>query len=317
MSARRSPSRGAARAAATLCRRLAPSTLLCRISYAVRFPVDLQLPGDVLEAAAEPQERGGRLELSGAAAATPNGRPIGTQGAQSKRAIMAGCNIDKARRKVWRHPAWGAPAAGSTRAGGIAEGSSQVVTPSPARRCSLKVNAVLRDPGALWPHNGALGTCRMEGITRSLEQQSERGAQDGRRRCLLPLPPAATRPLPRPPSAGIRSFSPDNQNVIEFYRPLTLIVGHNGAGKTVRGCGRARRAPRSAGRCITAGGPRQRPPAPVVWPPPSPCAPSLPPPDRDRVPENGVHGGAAAQHPLRPELHPRPKGRSAGPFANS
>lgn len=35
-------------------------------------------------------------------------------------------------------------------------------------------------------------------------------------------------------AAGIRSFSPDNQNVIEFYRPLTLIVGHNGAGKTVR-----------------------------------------------------------------------------------
>lgn len=34
---------------------------------------------------------------------------------------------------------------------------------------------------------------------------------------------------------GIRSFSPDNQAVIEFYRPLTLIVGHNGAGKTVRG----------------------------------------------------------------------------------
>eukprot|EP00891_Asterochloris_glomerata_P005919 jgi/Astpho2/5919/gw1.00080.120.1_t len=31
---------------------------------------------------------------------------------------------------------------------------------------------------------------------------------------------------------GIRSFSPDNVNVIEFYRPLTLIVGHNGAGKT-------------------------------------------------------------------------------------
>ena len=33
---------------------------------------------------------------------------------------------------------------------------------------------------------------------------------------------------------GIRSFSPENQIVIEFYRPLTLIVGHNGAGKTVR-----------------------------------------------------------------------------------
>lgn len=26
--------------------------------------------------------------------------------------------------------------------------------------------------------------------------------------------------------------------VIEFYKPLTLIVGHNGAGKTVRGQGR-------------------------------------------------------------------------------
>jgi DNA repair protein RAD50 len=33
---------------------------------------------------------------------------------------------------------------------------------------------------------------------------------------------------------GIRSFSPNNDNVIEFYKPLTLIVGHNGAGKTVR-----------------------------------------------------------------------------------
>ena len=32
---------------------------------------------------------------------------------------------------------------------------------------------------------------------------------------------------------GIRSFSPDNQIVMEFYKPLTLIVGVNGAGKTV------------------------------------------------------------------------------------
>ena len=32
---------------------------------------------------------------------------------------------------------------------------------------------------------------------------------------------------------GIRSFSPDNQIPIEFYKPLTLIVGQNGAGKTV------------------------------------------------------------------------------------
>ena len=30
---------------------------------------------------------------------------------------------------------------------------------------------------------------------------------------------------------GIRSFSPHTQNVIEFYSPLTIIVGHNGAGK--------------------------------------------------------------------------------------
>jgi DNA repair protein RAD50 len=31
---------------------------------------------------------------------------------------------------------------------------------------------------------------------------------------------------------GVRSFSPQEQNVIEFYTPLTLIIGHNGAGKT-------------------------------------------------------------------------------------
>ena len=31
---------------------------------------------------------------------------------------------------------------------------------------------------------------------------------------------------------GIRSFSPHQENVIEFYTPLTIIVGHNGAGKT-------------------------------------------------------------------------------------
>lgn len=38
---------------------------------------------------------------------------------------------------------------------------------------------------------------------------------------------------------GIRSFSPDNTHVIEFYKPLTLIVGQNGAGKTVRGAAAA------------------------------------------------------------------------------
>jgi DNA repair protein RAD50 len=31
---------------------------------------------------------------------------------------------------------------------------------------------------------------------------------------------------------GIRSFAPGDSNVIEFYSPLTLIVGHNGCGKT-------------------------------------------------------------------------------------
>eukprot|EP01135_Chromosphaera_perkinsii_P004834 Nk52_evm12s298 gene=Nk52_evmTU12s298 len=32
--------------------------------------------------------------------------------------------------------------------------------------------------------------------------------------------------------SGIRSFSPQESNVIEFYTPLTLIVGENGTGKT-------------------------------------------------------------------------------------
>ncbi|KAI8848969.1 hypothetical protein BC829DRAFT_362193, partial [Chytridium lagenaria] len=31
---------------------------------------------------------------------------------------------------------------------------------------------------------------------------------------------------------GVRSFDPQTVAVIEFYTPLTLIVGHNGAGKT-------------------------------------------------------------------------------------
>lgn len=35
---------------------------------------------------------------------------------------------------------------------------------------------------------------------------------------------------------GIRAFSPDNDEKITFYKPLTLIVGHNGAGKTVGLC---------------------------------------------------------------------------------
>ncbi|EDO44237.1 predicted protein [Nematostella vectensis] len=34
---------------------------------------------------------------------------------------------------------------------------------------------------------------------------------------------------------GIRSYSHQERCVIEFQKPLTLIVGHNGAGKTVAG----------------------------------------------------------------------------------
>ena len=33
---------------------------------------------------------------------------------------------------------------------------------------------------------------------------------------------------------GVRSFSPENTHVITFPKPLTLIVGRNGSGKTVR-----------------------------------------------------------------------------------
>ena len=33
---------------------------------------------------------------------------------------------------------------------------------------------------------------------------------------------------------GIRSFDPKGDETVKFYTPLTLIVGHNGSGKTVR-----------------------------------------------------------------------------------
>lgn len=39
---------------------------------------------------------------------------------------------------------------------------------------------------------------------------------------------------------GVRSFDPKHEEVVAFYTPLTLIVGHNGSGKTV-GALRARR----------------------------------------------------------------------------
>ena len=33
---------------------------------------------------------------------------------------------------------------------------------------------------------------------------------------------------------GVRSFGPQHQETIAFNSPLTLIVGYNGSGKTVR-----------------------------------------------------------------------------------
>ena len=32
---------------------------------------------------------------------------------------------------------------------------------------------------------------------------------------------------------GIRSFAPEDSQVVDFYTPLTLILGENGCGKTV------------------------------------------------------------------------------------
>lgn len=32
---------------------------------------------------------------------------------------------------------------------------------------------------------------------------------------------------------GIRSYSPEEEVVLKFFKPLTLILGKNGAGKTV------------------------------------------------------------------------------------
>lgn len=51
--------------------------------------------------------------------------------------------------------------------------------------------------------------------------------------CILPWSKHASQIHVQMLIKGIRSFSPDNTAVVEFYRPLTLIVGHNGAGKTV------------------------------------------------------------------------------------
>ena len=35
---------------------------------------------------------------------------------------------------------------------------------------------------------------------------------------------------------GIRSFSPNEEQTLEFMSPITLILGQNGSGKTVIYC---------------------------------------------------------------------------------
>ena len=52
---------------------------------------------------------------------------------------------------------------------------------------------------------------------------------------------------------GVRSFSPENKNVIFFQKPLTLIVGRNGAGKTARTRALERLAVARAPRCHRSG----------------------------------------------------------------
>ena len=32
--------------------------------------------------------------------------------------------------------------------------------------------------------------------------------------------------------SGIRSYSPENMQIVNFFTPVTLILGENGAGKT-------------------------------------------------------------------------------------
>jgi DNA repair protein RAD50 len=34
---------------------------------------------------------------------------------------------------------------------------------------------------------------------------------------------------------GVRSYNPDDEQVIQFLHPLTIILGQNGSGKTVCG----------------------------------------------------------------------------------
>ena len=55
-------------------------------------------------------------------------------------------------------------------------------------------------------------------------------------------PPQSMTEIDKLSIRGIRAFSPADAMVIEFYKPLTLIVGQNGSGKTVRIRGACSRA---------------------------------------------------------------------------
>lgn len=88
---------------------------------------------------------------------------------------------------------------------------------------------------------------------------------------------------------GIRSFSPDNQMVVEFYKPLTLIVGHNGAGKTV---GTSHWS--TTFECI-----------PIYI-----CTTCNSAADHYRMSQASLHRRASTQHKERTEFHSRSKGDS-------
>ena len=187
----------------------------------------------------------------------------------------------------------GRPHAGSSSMCTVEKVRARLPRPMPARLCSFKLTPT-------WP--GVLRCCRLR-----MQQRHRLWRARGHRARVAVLAraeapsssaraatPHSTLPAPTPPAhqlliKGVRSFSPDNQNVIEFYRPLTLIVGSNGAGKTVRACGW-----RLTGTQLTANlACRDH----AIHPHPGA-------PDDHRVPEAGVHRRAATQHQERPVLHP-------------
>jgi hypothetical protein len=115
---------------------------------------------------------------------------------------------------------------------------------------------------------------------------------------------------------GVRSFSPENSHVITFPKPLTLIVGRNGSGKTVRHPARVLGSSirgDSAAMCASrrAGGVGHRGAWGLPGRLPSPLrAPALA--DHHRVPEACRHRRVAAQLPLRQVVRARPQGASLG-----